>query len=701
MSLLFLFFMALNSDKVLEVRLVEEAPVIDGVLKEVWDIADSATNFIQILPYERQSPSERTVVYLLQDEDNLYVAFHAYTDKYKCICCQGGREDYVTLFLDPFGSKNTAYYFTVKASGHITVENDGLVLDDGRRRDDTWDGVWYQGVKVYDDYYTVEMKIPFKSIRYKKGLSEWGVNFRRYVTKNNEYDNWTEVEAINRDMVSSYGVLKGITPKSVGYHFELYPEVFVRYDKAEEKGGVYKLRCSLNFKWDFTSEGTINAAINPDFAQIEADPFTLNLSRYPVYLEEKRPFFLEGSEIFRFSNFVEGSDFFSPLNIFYSRRIGRSVNGEIVPILGGMKLTNRSSNWSFGLLTAYTDSLREEQKRGFGVARLSRRVLKNSQVGMLFSGSTANRDNYNYALGIDGSYLSGMKQLIFQCAMSERNGRKGWAFSLGYYGFTRRFMSIAVLETVNDLFDVSDIGYMPWLGLKRVLLITGPYVNYKEGFLRRITIAPLFSARKELANSNWSKVGGFFINTNFRNGWGIYFEVDAGSHYQADTNYFYRSANLSVWGSAEKYSINFGGYYGYQYNYRREFIGYQGSNWFSLTYTPISRISLILDGNMWTEWDTTNKIIAVTPRVTPRIRLNLRKDMELSIFNEFVMKTPYTYFGETELISNRIGLLFSWNFKPKSWLYIALNDYRIQNESGILQNENQIGAIKAKYLMYF
>ncbi|MCK4234927.1 hypothetical protein KAX75_10895, partial [candidate division WOR-3 bacterium] len=155
------------------------------------------------------------------------------------------------------------------------------------------------------------------------------------------------------------------------------------------------------------------------------------------------------------------------------------------------------------------------------------------------------------------------------------------------------------------------------------------------------------------------------------------------------------------WGSAEKYSINLGGYYGYQYNYRREFIAYQGSNWLSLTYTPIPRISFILNGNIWTEWDTTNTIIAVTPRATPRIRLNLRKDMELSIFNEFVMKTPYTYFGETELISNRIGLLFSWNFKPKSWLYIALNDYRIQDEIGNMQFENQIGVIKAKYLIYF
>jgi hypothetical protein len=104
---------------------------------------------------------------------------------------------------------------------------------------------------------------------------------------------------------------------------------------------------------------------------------------------------------------------------------------------------------------------------------------------------------------------------------------------------------------------------------------------------------------------------------------------------------------------------------------------------------------------MWTEWDTTSTIIAVTPRLTPRVRLNLSKDMELSIFNEFVMEAPGVDLQDTELLSNRIGLLFSWNFRPKSWLYIALNDYRVQDEYGNPRLENQIGAIKAKYLFYF
>ncbi|MBA7634612.1 hypothetical protein ES703_42202 [subsurface metagenome] len=700
MFLLFIII-SINTNKIVKVHFVEKGPIIDGIIEEIWKKADSVKNFIQILPYEKEAPSERTYVYTLQDEVNLYIAFRCYTEKYKCVSCLGGREDYVTIFIDPFGSRNTAYFFTANASGQLTAADDGHILDDGRRRDDSWDGVWHRAFKIYDDYYTAEIKIPFKSIRYKKNLSEWGINFRRYIAKNNEYDSWIEVETTNMDIVSGFGVLKGINPKSTGYYFELYPELFARYDKIGEEKGEYKLRGSLNFKWDFTSEGTINATINPDFAQIESDPFTLNLSRYPVYLEERRPFFVEGSEIFRFSNFEEGSDFYTPLTIFYSRKIGKSVDGEPVPILGGLKLTNRSEVWSYGLLGAYTDDFDEDPESGFGVFRIKRKVLESFEIGMLFSGAMANSDNYNYAIGVDGAYLSGLKQLIIQGAMSDRNGKKGWAFSSGYYGFTSNYMGIAVFEAVNDSFDVNDIGYVPWSGRRRFLLVGGNVKTFQKGFIRRLNFGPIISLRKQPGTSEWSKVGGFFITSNFRNGWGFYLELDAGPHYNPDTNYFYRAINLSVWGSGEKYSTNFGGYYGYEYNYWREILAYNGSNWLSLTYTPIPRFSLILDGDMWIEWATDGGILAITPRLTPRIRLNLTKDMELSIFNEFVMEIPEANFRETDLFSNRLGLLFSWNFKPKSWLYIALNDFREQDDDGNLQLGNRVGAIKAKYLIYF
>ncbi len=702
--------MGINNGKVVEVQFVEEGPVIDGIIEDIWNIADSTSDFIQVIPYEKQTPTEKTVVYLLQDNGNLYIAFRAYTEKNKCVVCLGGREDNVAVYLDPFGSKNTAYYFTVNVSGLVTMRDDGIIFDDGHTKEMSWDGIWYSGVKVYNDFYTVEIKIPFRSIRYKKGLFEWGVNFGRYITKNLETDYWTEVEQVNMNMVSKYGLLKGVNPKATGYHFELYPVGFVKYDRKREEEGSTELFGSLNLKWDFTSEATINATINPDFSQIEADPFTLNLSRYPVRLVERRPFFLEGQEIFRLSDFGRREQFYSPLNIFYSRKIGKSIEGDPVPILGGLKMTNKSEDWNVGSFGAYTDRLRylegdtleiTEPRRGFGVLRVKRRLFENSDIGMFLSGTMADREDYNYALAIDGVYRSGFNQLILQGAMSERNGKRGWAISSGFFGLIGGFMSRATCEVVSDSFDVSDIGFVPWVGRKQFSLSFGPYKTYKKGFLRELYFGPSITATREQGSPNWSKLGGFVFNPDFRNYWSFNINVLAGPYYEADTNYFYHRINLSILGNGEKYRLSFFGNYGYEYNYNREYLAYQARSRLSFDYTLIPRISLILRGNIWVEWDTLGSLIAITPGLTPRIRFNLTKDIELNIFNEFVMEMPGTDFSKTELLSNRLGLLFSWRFAPKSLLYIALNDSREQDDYGNLQLENRIGVIKAKYLIYF
>ncbi|MCX7994927.1 MAG: carbohydrate binding family 9 domain-containing protein, partial [candidate division WOR-3 bacterium] len=423
-----LCFVLITNSKSLEVRFTDIAPMIDGHIEEIWSKADSAYDFIQFMPYEKEKPSDNTLVYVLQDENNLYVAFRCWTKNTQPVNQMSSNDDAVVLYLDPFGSKTTAYSFAVHISG---IYSDGLILDDGRTKDNSWDGVWYYGVKQYSDRYEVEIKIPFKSIRYKKGLSEWGINFKRYISAKRESDYWTEVSQKEGMLVSKFGVLKNIHPRAKGYYFEVYPEGFVRYDKIDTLSGKIKPSASLNLKWDITSQTTLNATAFPDFAQIESDPFTLNLSRYETYLSERRPFFIEGSDIFRMADFGEHKGFFSPLRIFYSRRIGKSINNEVVPIIGGLKLTSKSEKLNYGLFGAYTDEVKDsniviEPKRGFGVFRAKYRVLENSDMGVLFSGTAVNSDTYNYALGLDGAYRSGANQLVLQGAYSDRNNKKGF-----------------------------------------------------------------------------------------------------------------------------------------------------------------------------------------------------------------------------------------------------------------------------------
>ncbi|MEO0227863.1 MAG: DUF5916 domain-containing protein [candidate division WOR-3 bacterium] len=699
--MIFLLLVLITNNKSVEVRFTEIAPVIDGNIEEIWLRADSAYDFIQYMPYEKEKPSDNTVVYVLQDENNLYFAFRCWTKNYKPVNQMGSNDDAVSVYLDPFGSKTTAYLFKVYVSG---VYDDGWVLDDGRSTDLSWDGVWNFATKIHDDRYEVEIKIPFKSIRYKKGLSEWGINFRRYIPARQETDYWTEVSQKEGMLVSKFGTLKNINPQAKGYYFEIYPEGFVRQDKDTVETTT-KPSVSLNLKWDITSQTTLNATAFPDFAQIESDPFTLNLSRYETYLSERRPFFIEGSEIFRMPDFGEGTGFYKPLRIFYSRRIGKSINGEIVPIIGGLKLTSKSEKLNYGLFGAYTDEVRDsnivlEPRRGFGVFRARYGVLENSDIGMLFSGTAVNKDTYNYAIGIDGVYRSGPNQLIIQGTMSDKIGKRDWSVSSGYFGFIKNFLTMGSVQVIGDSFDVGDIGYVPWAGMKKFMLFTGPYKTYQKGFLRNLWTGLGGALVQDPGEEEWSKIGLFNFNFNFRNNWGASLEFEGGPYYDADTNFLFRCANLSIWGNGPEYNIWAGGNVNYSYNYYRGFLAYQAQTYHGFYWTIMPRFSINFDSYLWVEWDTTNRIISIWPSATPRIDIKIMPTMTFGIFNEFVFNTPGTDFGKTEYLRNRFGFLFSYNFKPKSWLYIALNDYRTNLGQG-LALQNQVGAIKAKYLIYF
>lgn len=698
MNLLLLFYLAIDH-KIVEVKFTQTAPKIDGYIEEIWQTADSAYGFIQCEPYEKSKSLDNTIVYLLQDENNLYCAFRCWAHRHKPVAQFAGNEDFVTLYLDPFGSKTIAYYFKVCASGVIS---DGWILDDGRSSDDSWDGVWYRAARIYDDRYEVEMKIPFKSIRYKKELSEWGINFKRYIASKQETAYWTEVLQVEGNLVSKYGALRNVHPLASGYYFELYPEFFMRSEKEATDPWKTSVSGSMNLKWDITSQVSLNATTFPDFAQIESDPYTLNLSQYETYLEERRSFFLEGKEIFRMSDFGAGKGFFSPLTIYYSRKIGKSMYREAVPILGGLKLTGKSREWNFGLFGAYTDSLETEPQRGFGVLRLQHKLHTTTDIGLLCSGTRARNDDYNYALGFDGVFRSGFHQFIYQTAVSDNNNKKGWALSSGYMGFIKNFLTMGGVSVVHDSFDVGEIGYVPWSGLKKAMLCSGPFKTYSRGFIKNLWIGSGISVIQEPGDSvNWSTLGLFILNPNFRNNWGCNLELNIGSCYEASIHYVLRAINVSAWGNGAKYGLNIGGNYSYGYNYYRNFLAYQGVNWVSFEYNVLPRLTVSLSSNIWMEWDTTNTICAMTPVITPRIDFTITPTMTISIFNECVMTVPDANFSEAEVSTNRLGILFSWNFRPKSWFYIALNDCRGQDEFGKMQLRNQIGAIKAKYLICF
>jgi hypothetical protein len=717
----------LQPQKSVDIRHTEIAPKIDGLIEDLWLSADSATDFIQHSPYEKTAPTERTVVYLLQDAENLYVAFRCYSFHNPPVACFTKDEDYVTIKLDPFGSRTSGYFFLVCGSGLFW---EGLIMDDGRSQDHSWEGIWYNAVKLYPDKMEAEMKIPFKTLRYKKGLGEWSVQFARHIASTHENDYWTEVTQKDDDLVSRWGRAGNVNPQSSGYYFELYPEGFFRYEHFRGRATARKINGSLTAKWDLTPQTSINATAYPDFAQIESDPSSVNLSRYPTYLQEQRPFFVEGREIFRFSEF-QGSGFFQPLNLFYSRRVGKSIDGGAVPIVGGLKATHKTTEWNIGALAAYTEKYDyssggqpvTEPERKFGVVRAARRIFNNSDAGILFSGMSANSLEYNYAIGMDASLRKGPSQLIIQGAYSDAQRMAGldtvkncgWAVSTGYRGWAGKFLTMAAYEAIADSFDVGDIGFVPWTGRQRALLISGPFWTFKEGALRNLYIAPGFARTREPGSPRWSTFGSFVINPNWRNNWGANLEGSYGRSFEliydpyVDStyciDYISRDIYFNFWGMLIGNNVNGGCNYNYSYNYARDSLAYQGSNWLTLSYSIISPLSTTLTSVLWIEWNQNKRIAAMTPILRPRLDCRITARMSLSLFNEMVAATPGTDLGKTRLQTDRFGLLYSWNFSPKSWLYVALNDYNsldyTVNPDGEMTQRYAIGAIKARYLMYF
>ncbi len=685
-----------------EARMTEAPPAIDGIIEDLWRQADSAYDFVQCYPRDSTAPSDPTVVYVLQDRQNLYFAFRCPADRVEPYAQLGGSSDCVYIMLDPFNSRTTAYLFTIDLSGSYS---DAMVLDDGRNTDNSWDGVWFFAVRRESTSYSVEIRIPFKSIRYDRAATTWGVDFGRYISRIREESYWTTVNPVEGHMVSRYGILKNVQPGSAGYYFELFPEIYLRNSRQSDHTGQSMrsttIDYSVNLKWDVTSQTALNGTYHPDFAQIESDPFSLNLSQYETYLNERRPFFLEGQEIFRLSDFGSGKGFFKRLDLFYSRRIGKVVNEEPVPILGGGKLTIKAERVEAGGLAAFTEAQNEEPNRQFAAARIKYRPGPATEVGLLGTGMRADEDNYNCAVGLDASWRKGINQVIFQGALSNAAGKNGWAVSSGGFGFLGSFLTMGSILAVNDSFDVSGIGYVPWTGLTRFMAFTGPFATFNEGFIRNywLGIGPILR-RLSSDTTRWSTLVNFVVNPSFRNNWGFNLESCVGWLYEADTAFWSRSLTLSIWGNGVKYCTWFGGGYEYGYNYNRGFLAPNANTWFGVEYYGISRLGMMLETSTWLEWDTMGTVLAITAMATPRIWYMLTPTMKISLFNEMVFNIPETDIVAAVYSSNRVGFLFSWNFRPKSWLYAALNDYRLDNGGG-LKLFNQVAAVKVKYLLQF
>lgn len=362
---------AQDSTRVLTATRFQGVIRIDAVLDDsAWASAQVATDFRQREPSEGAAATLPTEVRVLWDDEAVYVAARMRDPSPDSIIALLARRDEMTpsdeffVGIDGDRDRRTAYVFSVTPRGTRT---DVLIYNDNMR-DPSWDAVWQGATRIDESGWTAEIRIPLTQLGVR-GHRPWGVNFFRWIARRREDTQWALIPRASPAWVSHYGELRGVTPTSAPRRLEVVPYTVARVTRAP---GVdanpfhrrMEPRAALGADVKAgVGPFTITAAINPDFGQVEADPSEVNLTSIETFLQEKRPFFVEGVDLFDF----ELGYFFGSEKLFYSRRIGRrpqaSVPGDpayvdepdVTTILAAAKLTGRTAaGWSIGLLDAVT-----------------------------------------------------------------------------------------------------------------------------------------------------------------------------------------------------------------------------------------------------------------------------------------------------------------------------------------------------------
>lgn len=427
--------------------------VIDGILDEgVWQTATYCGDFTQFEPYEGREPSQQTEFAILYDKNNLYIAIKASdTNPEEIIKRLSRRDDLegdrLIVNFDSYHDLRTSFAFQVSAAG---VKGDFILSLDGDRMDDNWNPIWYVKTALTQDGWVAELKIPFTQLRFDSEFDVWGLQVKRFIARNGEESFWEPMHREEAGWVRQYGELGGITgiiphkplditPYAVG-QIENYngdPDNPF-WDKPRPGGNV-----GVDAKIGLTNNLVLDLSVNPDFGQVEADPSVVNLTAFETFFEEKRQFFIEGSNIFTMPVGIGDGDM-GGQNLFYSRRIGRRPHfyPELNPeeyedrdqnttILSAAKISGKTSKgWSIGVLDCVTANEYSEISDGentqealteplthYFVGRVQRDLNEgNTMLGGIFTSVNRDLQNPNMEFLVQNAFTGGldMTQFLFK-----------------------------------------------------------------------------------------------------------------------------------------------------------------------------------------------------------------------------------------------------------------------------------------------
>ncbi len=547
------------------VRLNGTAPRIDGVLdEEAWATAPRFTGFTQREPDEGQPATEETLVQWVYDNEALYIGITALDRQPEKIATRLARRDQwteadaVQVAIDAHHDHQTACFFEINAAGTLrdgTIANDG---EGGNGWDYTWNGVWEAREGRTAQGWCAEFRIPYHVLRFSPQENYvWGLNVTRYLSRRKEKSHWVMVPSKESGWVSHFAHLEGIEAIAPARALEVLPYAVGRSTFADENDQLANLGGDL--RYSVSSGISLNATLNPDFGQVEADPARLNLSVIEDFQDERRPFFVEGSQNLQ-----------TPIQLFYSRRIGRQPGHFEVPdgyevadqsdfttILGAAKLTGKTHRQtSFGLLSAvsadehadldsaYTDPLTGEGKTAyrrflleprthFLVGRVKQDLFKgNSNVGLIATVLDRRVGEDAYAGGMDWnlkwrkSAYEFWGQAAFSRAADEDGKQQRGLANIMVLGKRSGWLRGELWwEAFSKGFEINDLGfqwrnnfYQSWLWLQARK--DKPWGIFRNSVLE--------GGRWDMANLDGISLDrGLFAETRnqFRNYWSVEVEV--------------------------------------------------------------------------------------------------------------------------------------------------------------------------------
>jgi Domain of unknown function (DUF5916) len=684
-----------NESYQLNITKASTAPIVDGNDDDqVWKECAVANDFFMVLPMDTSKAAVQTEVRMTYDNDNIYIVATCFHGGWKYMVeslrrdWNFGRNDNFIFFMDTFEDQTNGFAFGANSAG---AQWDGMMYEGGKV-DLSWDNKWTSASTYSSDRWVFEASIPFKSLRYKKGISKWGINFSRQDLRTTEKSSWAPVPRQFPTASLAYtGVLVwDQPPPSAGANVSLIPYLLggASKDYENKKNTDYRGGVGGDAKIALTSSINLDLTINPDFSQVEVDRQVTNLERFELFFPERRQFFLENGDLF-------GNFGYQSVRPFFSRRIGLVQTGptkyEHVPIAYGARISGKlNRNWRVGGMYMKTKKDSEFGLPGqhFSTFAIQRKVFSRSNIGLIF----VNRDSedsistgtqvvskYNRNLGIEynlasaNNYWTG--KMLFLKSFSPNVSGKDFVQAGNLTYFSRKWNITMQYEYVGENYN-AEVGFLPRKGYLKVnpqitklffpkggkILSHGPLAMIT--YYRNDTIAKIDNemvAAYNMVSRKRSTVT-FWVARNFLE---ILTPVDPTNSGKPKlplgSTHFWTSGGfdfLSKPQSRFTYSVSsrYGGYYysSTRFNFTTE-LGYR--------FQPYAAISVNASyndiKNLPLPWGRT-KFWLISPR------------LDVTLTNKFFL-TAFTQYNEQ---SNNVNLnaRLQWRYKPASDFFIVYTD---------------------------